>query len=391
MDPVTTDTICRAFGSAQEAVQRGVSVGRATFTNTTWKIWTEFTTNMLAVDPLLTPFQDKVPILQIFGQLVREGTLAAKQGKVGARHSEDYLRTISSTFLHLGSKDPRLTDQGKMDFRITRMITAWKKEDPPPHRVKPLPIQVIKHISFEAIHTPDPLTQAVADMIIIAFFFLLRPGEYTDDQKPDATPFRICDVQLFIGEQRLDVKTSTTAELTAARFASLTFTNQKNGVRGEVIGLALSGDLFICPVRAIIRRILHWRTSSSLDDTAPLARVYLQTNAGDSAAGGIADTTTHVTSKRITDVIRVAVFAIGPSLGFLPSDVSARSLRAAGANALLLANIDTDIIRLIGRWRSDEMLRYLHVQAAPLMANYAARMLQAGQYTIIPNQMVPSF
>ena len=48
------------------------------------------------------------------------------------------------------------------------------------------------------------------------------------------------------------------------------------------------------------------------------------------------------------------------------------------------------LFRLIGRWRSDEMLHYLHVQAAPLMvADYSRRMLESGQYTLIPNQMVP--
>ena len=54
-----------------------------------------------------------------------------------------------------------------------------------------------------------------------------------------------------------------------------------------------------------------------------------------------------------------------------------------------MAKIDPDIIRLIGRWRSDEMLRYLHVQAAPLMSDYARKMLHAGNYTLIPNQLVP--
>ena len=33
---------------------------------------------------------------------------------------------------------------------------------------------------------------------------------------------------------------------------------------------------------------------------------------------------------------------------------------------LLCAKVDTDQIRLIGRWRSDEMLQYLHVQAEPI-------------------------
>ena len=96
-----------------------------------------------------------------------------------------------------------------------------------------------------------------------------------------------------------------------------------------------------------------------------------------------------VTPTHLTSLLRDSVTSLGTDLGFLPFDVSARCLRAAGANALLLANVDSDVIRLIGRWRSDEMLRYLHVQAAPLMTNYSRRMLAAGQYTLIPNGSVP--
>ena len=88
--------------------------------------------------------------------------------------------------------------------------------------------------------------------------------------------------------------------------------------------------------------------------------------------------------------MRDAVTFLSPAaLGFLPSDVSARCLRAAGANALLCAKVDTDVIRLLGRWRSDEMLRYLHLQAAPVMKNFARAMISGGEFTLIPNQLVP--
>ena len=76
------------------------------------------------------------------------------------------------------------------------------------------------------------------------------------------------------------------------------------------------------------------------------------------------------------------------TFGFLPSDASARSLRASGATALLVARIDTDTIRLLGRWRSAEMLRYIHFQTAPIMSDHAWRVLHA-DYTLIPNQLVP--
>ena len=58
--------------------------------------------------------------------------------------------------------------------------------------------------------------------------------------------------------------------------------------------------------------------------------------------------------------------------------------------ALLCAGIDHDRIELIGRWRSDEMLRYLHVQAAPGMQRYAHDMVTAGDFALIPNSAVPN-
>jgi hypothetical protein len=69
-------------------------------------------------------------------------------------------------------------------------------------------------------------------------------------------------------------------------------------------------------------------------------------------------------------------------LGFLAADISAHSLRATGAMALLsCAHIDTDIIRLVGRWRS--VMKY--VQAEPTMHGFSARMLQHGSFFLLPN------
>ena len=75
----------------------------------------------------------------------------------------------------------------------------------------------------------------------------------------------------------------------------------------------------------------------------------------------------------------------GGDLGFEPKDVTARSLRAAGAMALLCAGVETDMIRLMGRWRSDEMLRYLHLQAEPLMRKYSRLMVAHGNYKFLPH------
>jgi hypothetical protein len=274
----------------------------------------------------------------------------------------------------VGSPDPRLNSFGQIDFRLSSLWRSWKRADPPPTRVKPIPVQVLRKLVDSTRSLSNPMMLAVSDMVILAFFFLLRPGEYTGTSS-NTTPFTLRDIQLFIGRQRVPLLTCSDTMLAATTFGTLEFTTQKNGVRGEVIGLGVTPEYF-CPVKALQRRVRHLRHHSA-PPTTPIASYYQ-------------DGRWHrISPSMITDALRATVATCDSAqLGFLHSDVSARSLRAAGAMALLCAEVDTDIIRLIGRWRSDEMLRYLHVQAEPVMRGFAPRMLQA-EFTLLPNSAVP--
>ncbi|CAJ1954978.1 unnamed protein product [Cylindrotheca closterium] len=198
-------------------------------------------------------------------------------------------------------------------------------------------------------------------MIIVAFFFLLRPGEYTGTTNDD-TPFRFLDVQLKVGVRHLDLLTTTPAELWAATSVALTFTTQKNGVRGEVICHGQSGHDVLCPVRSMIRRILHLRQHTANMHT--IIATYFQNSRHYS-----------VKSADITTTSRQATAACGADLG-----------------SLFCSNVDRNTIQLIGRWKSDAMLRYLHVQAQPVMQGFASMMLQGGEYAIHPGQnLVPMY
>jgi hypothetical protein len=161
-------------------------------------------------------------------------------------------------------------------------------------------------------------------------------------------------------------------ELYATTFACLEFTSQKNGVRGELIGLGHSGNPAFCPIASLVNRIIHLQTHNAPQMT-PLYSYH--TGSGWAA----------ITSSILTTTLRQAVTAIGHNFGLSPHEISARSLRSSGAMALLCGNVDTDRIRLLGRWHSDEMLHYLHVQAFPVVATIASTMLTHGNFTLIPN------
>ena len=78
------------------------------------------------------------------------------------------------------------------------------------------------------------------------------------------------------------------------------------------------------------------------------------------------------------------LFQCGGSLGLQTKHTSARSLQAGGAMVILIGNIDTDTIRIIRRWHSVKIMRYLHVIAQPHMQGHAATMFDSRDYTLIP-------
>jgi hypothetical protein len=90
----------------------------------------------------------------------------------------------------------------------------------------------------------------------------------------------------------------------------------------------------------------------------------------------------------VTSLLRTSATSL-PHLGLSPMELTARSLRAGGAMALLCGRVDTDVIKLVGRWRSDAMFRYLHAQAIPLIQNLASLMLRHGAYTLAPGAFEP--
>ena len=104
------------------------------------------------------------------------------------------------------TKDPRLNQFGVIDFRLSRQLNAYQREDPPPDHVKPIPFQVILYLATTAfaVGAAAEGTKVIADMVILAFFFLLRPGEYTFlSSKKDSAPFQLMDVCLRRGTHTL--------------------------------------------------------------------------------------------------------------------------------------------------------------------------------------------
>jgi hypothetical protein len=248
-------------------------------------------------------------------------------------------------------KDPRT---GRLDFRLARQQNGYRKNDKPRPKKPEIPKPALVQIQQWANN--GPREAALADLTWLAFFFLLRPGEYVwTNSEPH--PFLLENVTFKIATTAYLAVDIPLEHLPLANFVGLNFTEQKNGIKNETIGLTRSRDTTICPVLIMIRRVRHLRAHQMPPQT-PLFVFFIQ---------GIQH---RVTDRMITAHLRLAGLVVQQ-----PNDYTVGALRNTGAQALLQAKTPLPMIKLIGRWRSDEVFRYLTARSEHLMEPFAGAML----------------
>ena len=264
------------------------------------------------------------------------------------------MRQVGQAFSALGLLDPRMNRfaPGQMDFRYSRLVKSWKRADPASKRVRPLSRALMKKAK-EIAQKPGSThtTKALNRLMWLGFFFLLRPGEYLW-QSPNQFPFKLKQVFFRVSgtEFRGDDIPLHLLDPSRVTFAGLIFDKQKNGVPDEKVGLGTSVNGHN-PVATLIEIVAHLRQYPETTGDTPLYHFYNERG-----------TACVVSSRMVTTFLRKVAISVEVDQ---PPTVGA--LRCTGATALLEGRIPTSLIKLLGRWRSDEVFRYLHTQSEPLM------------------------
>ena len=240
-----------------EEIAAGVVPSRSRQAARHWDIWCRYCSD-IKIPPSLSTVRDPIPYLQVFARRYRDGRLAPSGRQVRSRTVEDALRSIGQAFSALGAPDPREIAPNKIDFRLQRQLRGYKRHDPAPTRVRPIPSAALQEAQRIATSTSGMAREhALADLMWLAYYFLLRPGEYLYTSSEHA--FRLEDIVLRVHGSDHPATTIPLELLDGVTFAGLTFNEQKNGVKGEIIGLTRSGDPNACAVLALTRRVRHLR------------------------------------------------------------------------------------------------------------------------------------
>lgn len=321
----------------------------------------------------------RLAVLIVFAWRYRTGVISASGHPVRSQTVRDALLAVGQGISHLGQPDPRKPPGSeKLYPLLADFLSSTAREDSPATRSYPVNVTILRELPN--VLELSTLSLACMDLAVMAFFFLCRPAEYTYSSETDnrSQSFRLQDVSFTLDNTIHPATTVPLNEENIQRFTvvSLTFSDQKNAVRGEQIHQRATSHPFLCPVKALGRRVRHLRQHNAPPET-PLHTVYTPQ-------------LTVVTSKYITNALRWAAQRVEPDTGIEYELISTRSLRPGGATALLCANVDPSTIGLLGRWKSDAMLRYLRVAALVHTQRLSEQMLSHGDFSFAPGTLQAS-
>ena len=269
-----------------------------------------------------------------------------------------------------GQRSPIYRAEKVYNLSIQRLVEGMRRDDPPAIPQLAVPISVANAVYQAGRMNVLPQVQTVGSLTLIAFYFLLRVGEYTQPRfvfrngaKVHATrtrQFIVDNVGFFLNNKILP-KSSPLDVLLTATSATLKITNQKNGRMGETIHQKAIDDEN-CPVKALAYQVHHILSNGGTSDT--LLCSYFAN-----------DQWNTIHSSEIIHAVRTATKLLNlQDQGIDPDLVGAHSLRAGGAMALKLHGFDDTTIMKMGRWTSLTFLQYIHTQIAHLATDISKKM-----------------
>ena len=249
-----------------------------------------------------------------------------------------------------------------------------RREDPLPRPQLAIPVAVVKKAFETAQKSNCPKTKATADLIIIAFYYLLRVGEYTKPRYKNyngkrikssrTVQFSVKDVGFHKDTNVLDPAKISSDLLLECTSATMRIGNQKNGRMGQTIHQEAIKDVDDGPTQAMARRISQILADGGNGDT--LICDYKTTLDGPWLS---------VTANDIISMVRDTVKSLNlHRQGIDPDLVGAHSLRAGGAVALKLHGYSDTTIMKQGRWSGLTFLMYIHNQIAHLSHDLSQKM-----------------
>ena len=189
--------------SAWAAIANGITPKATQTREKYWQHWANYATRC-GVDPFLqdTPPLTRDIVINAFAARVRTGTFG-RGVTIRVQGVTDAILSISKTIQLAGLRCPIYREDGvSYNLSTQRLVEGFCRQDPPSVPQLAVPITVPNLCFNSAMKTKDAKLTAIGELTLIAFYFLLRVGEYTKPRYITRNGKKVkasCTVQFTVG------------------------------------------------------------------------------------------------------------------------------------------------------------------------------------------------
>ena len=216
LPPIFQNSYARDFRAADEGFRHGRVATTSQTRAVHWRNWVSYV-RPLGVDPLLqgTPYSTQVRCLSGFAVRVRCG--AYGRGRtVKSDTVSTALSAVGKEIALACNRNPtKLGGSDKLLPRLAQMLDGWRKTDGPVLKKLPVEADIPEFIMKLGLQVgASAKDKAVGDLALIAFYYLLRIGEYTVkgswNESKQTQQFKVGDVTFFKKDPRNPPSITTT-------------------------------------------------------------------------------------------------------------------------------------------------------------------------------------
>lgn len=349
-----------------------------------WRRWTGFLARAgYRADPFLLalPPTDTELVARAFLSCVRNFKWCA-DGTLGLPHEAAVLSgTVRETTSHVAASfrnhfkcSPFHNPVGSHFLpSISNLLKSYTDVDPATKRQKAISPKLLRHMYSLAKGGGDNINFITAQLAIGGFFFAMRSCEQVQTPVPGKTKIIDLDGCTFRCKNKREIPHSS-KHLHTAEYITITWKDQKNGIRMDSRTQRRTGDPILCPVTAFAYLIHRIRlTVPDYNPSTPICAVYVD------------GCPRSITQEFLRNQLRMACQLGGgkEAFGFEPHEIGTKSIRSGAAMSLFLMDHHPHKIMILGRWSSEAFLVYIRPQVLEWTNNMSHDMIRFDSFTDI--------
>ena len=351
----------------------------------TWRCWEGYCEHVGYNGDLclaLLSIDEQELFLRAFLDFYRDTNWDAHGRPAGTRKSPMVAGTLRKATSNLaaafrkrvGRSPLHLPGSSNMRPFVRIWLQACDNGDPPKRQQRAITPQLLR-----AMYARSGITTArrnngeaaiVTEIAIVAYFFAMRSCEITETPVPGRTKITRLRGVTFRDHSNKELD-PIKDDLTTARRVTVTFENQKNGLKNDRRTHERTGDSVMCPVlrlASLVKRVR--KTVPKAGPDTPVSATFFNNREA------------KVTAETLRENLRTACALGGGKavFGYDAADIGTRSIRSGAAMGLFLMNHPVAKIMILGRWSSDAFLDYIRPQVLEWTNQMSADMIRNNSF-----------